>query len=329
MSSSTLLVDAVLATVTALFYAYVGAITLRRRVEDAEGRRAIRLFAAWWLGLAVLTLISVTRELLVLSGNLNVQLHYAMSAFSVLPLVLILWGLVYYLAYIYTGNARLFLPIALAHAAILAFLLYLVLTLKPTNVKVNDWSVALDYAVTAPKWMVSVLIAVILLPALAAAIGYGSLYGQTQDKSARYRIAMVSLAFIGWFGIAAIAAVTPLSKWYWWPLASRAVGLAATLMVLAAYRPPGWVRTRYDVRPVEDREEERRAPIWRSARTTLIRLDHPGKAQRRDLSRGRATISVAASATAPAASANPKLLVPGAAGAAAWAGWPGAPVTRA
>jgi len=251
MSGFTLTLDATLAAITAVLFAYAGWLTIARQVQTDDGRRATRRFSVWWFGLAALTFASTVNEALAAAGDLDVTTHRVLGDLSIAPLVLALWGLVSYLVYIYTGSPRTFAPITIFHVVVLAFLIGLVAYLTPTGVAVTDWGVQVQYAETVSTPVVALLILAILAPALVGAGLYGTLYFRTSDRTARYRIGMTSGAFLLWFGVAAIASPTHLSSWYWYPLVSRAIGIVATIMVILAYRPPRALRERYGITAVE------------------------------------------------------------------------------
>lgn len=260
-TSGTLALDAGLALATALLYGYVGRLTLARPSQEKDGRTAIRLFAVWWFGLAIITVTGAIRALLAAAGILDLPLHMALSFASLLPLVAAIWGLLYYLLYIYTGNRRFFWPVTVAHAGILVYFTYLTLWLDPLAVKVSDWSVTMENARTLTGAPLAFALFLILGPVMIAAIGYGSLAFRTQDPTTRYRVAMVSGAFILWFGSAVVASATMLGKWYWWPLAARGIALFSTLLILAAYRPPGFVRRWLGVAALPRTEEPSRPDL--------------------------------------------------------------------
>lgn len=251
-----IILDGTLAIATAILYVYVGAITLRRPTSDAPSRRAVRLFAVWWFGLAALTLAGTLRTIVVLAGYTDPTLHNVYSWISIVPLVAILWGLVSYLGYIYIGRTSVFTVTSIFHALLLAGLAYLVAIRPVTSVALGDFGVQLGYATELSGPVTGILIAAIILPALAAAIGYASLYFRTNDRSARYRIAMVSGAFVLWFGIAGLATPAGLSDLESWPLASRVIAFLATLMVLAAYQPPRWSQKAFGLRPALARADD-------------------------------------------------------------------------
>lgn len=249
MAAPTLLLDALLAIAMAGLFGYVGAIMWRRHVADADGQRAMRRFATFWFGLALATTISAIRLLLGYLGHLEVGTHVALSAVAAVPTVALLWGLVSYLAYIYVGRRWALTAATILHLAILAFVGYLLLTRIPVGVHTEPWNVVVDYETELSPTLVGVTLAAILLPTLAAAVAYGTLFFQTDDRDVRYRIAMTSGAFLQWFGAIGLAAALSLTTHDVWPLVSRLLGLVATLMVLAAYRPPGWLRERLGLSP--------------------------------------------------------------------------------
>lgn len=251
MSEATLLFDAAFALATSVLYAYVGRLVLSRETPDDGSRTAIRMFAVWWFALAGTTVLGAVRSALAGFGFVDFNLHIALAYMGFLPLVALLWGLVYYLVYIYTGNAKWFMPITVLHVAILAFLVWLTAYLQPTGVLVKDWSVEFTYAREIGGALVGVTLFTILGPALLAAIGYATLYFRTTDPTARYRIACVSGGFILWFGTSLVAASIPaLGQSSTWPVIGRLIGLVATLIILAAYSPPRFIEERLGVTPL-------------------------------------------------------------------------------
>lgn len=252
MSATTLILDATFATAIAALYAWVGVLMLRRPADGQDARLALGLFSVWWFGLALVTALGAARSLLAAAGIVDVPLHQALSVLGVVPLVAALWGLVYYLLYVYLGRRSLLWPVTVFHAILLLGFLYLVVWLQPTAVEVRDFGVGFTYARELQGALVSVALFGILGPALLASVGYGSLLFRTTDRTARYRIGMVSGAFLLWFGTSALSSPLGFSTWYWWPVAARVVGLVSTLLVLAAYVPPRPLAKALGIRRVTD-----------------------------------------------------------------------------
>lgn len=246
----TLAFDGIVSIATAVIFAYVGSLMARREVPDADSRVAMRLFAAWWFSLAAVTLGSGILGFLALSGVLTLGLYTGIAYVLLVPLTVALWGLLYYLVYIYTGNSKWLTPLTGAYLVIYFVLNYLVYYLHPTAFVVGDWSVTAVYERELTPVLGALSILLLLGPVLLAALAYGSLFFSARQRSVRYRVALVSGAFLLWFGSSGLAGLTGLNDATWWPLASRIVSLTATFMVLAAYRPPRALVKRFALEPV-------------------------------------------------------------------------------
>lgn len=190
------LLDGGLRLATAALCAAAAWVVSRRPV-DARDRHAMRMFALWWGGLAALEAID--------AGIADAGLRW--TYLRAPPLALALWGLLYYVAYLYAGRRAWLLPLGL-FAGILGGVL-----------------VALDASGHAGGWTALLVAA----PVLGAALAYASLYRRAGARAQRYRIALVGAA-MGLWGIAAVAA------------GSEALRLAVPLAALAAYQPPARLR---------------------------------------------------------------------------------------
>ena len=242
MVSITLLADTAFSLATAALYVAVGRTVRHRGVSDRASSRALGLFVLWWYAIAAFSVLGAARTLAAALGYLGLPYHVLLSYLSLLPLVAALWGLVYYLVFVHTGNERWLGPLGMMHAGLFVGFLALSVWLRPVAVEAGEWSVTIGYARTLSGPLVAVLLATLLGPVLLAAVAYATLWFRTKDRAARYRVALVSGSFIVWFGSAALASASALVGSAWWPYASRLVGLAATLTLLAAYRPPAPVR---------------------------------------------------------------------------------------
>lgn len=245
-----LLLNASLGLASAAVYGYVGRLMARRVVHHDGSRLAMRLFAVWWYGVAVFTLLGVAPSVLAAFGLTSLPLQATLAFAALAPLCAALWGLLFYLLYIYTGNRRLIVPLGVAHVGIYAFFTYVLAWLQPVGVIVDTWQVRLAYANELQGPVRAATLLALLGPVTLAALAYGSLYFRTRDRTSHYRVLMVAGAFLFWFGSAALANTTRLGQLDWWPPMSRAVGLIATLIVLAAYRPPRWLAQRAGIAPV-------------------------------------------------------------------------------
>lgn len=246
----TLLVSALVGLAAAAVYAYVGRLMAHRVVEHEDSRLAMRMFALWWYSLALLTTIGQGRKILVAFGVESLPLHTTLTYFTLLPLVLALWGLLYYLLFIYTGDRRLLVPLGLMHAGIFGYFTWVVAWLRPVGVSSTAWSAVLEYERDLSGPVLAITLALLLGPVIVGSFAYGTLFFRTRDRTSRYRIGLVAIAFLGWFGSSILGTALELNQLEYWPLASQLIGFGATLLVIAAYRPPTAVRRWLDVQPV-------------------------------------------------------------------------------
>lgn len=215
---------------------YVARLVSRRRASSPEAARALRSFSIWWYGLAATTAVGALRELLAALGVIERTPHATLT-YAIIPiLVVALWGLVDYLVYVHTGSARWRHAILVSHLVIGACLFGLVVYLHPLGATVADWEAPVVYEKSLSGPLLGIALVLLLGPVLFASLGYFSLAFRTRDAFARRRILTVSGAFLAWFGSAALASALRLDERAWWPLAADAIAVAATLVVLLAFR---------------------------------------------------------------------------------------------
>lgn len=252
MSQETLLAAAAFAFIAAGLYTYVGAMLARRRVSG-EAQLAATLFAVWWLGLAATTAIGGVLDILGAFSLASLPTVLTLTMFNLLVVCVALWGLLFYLVYLFTGRRGVLLPLSAFYVAYYALLVYFIVSGNPVGVEIRRWNVALDYAIDLsanPLWTPVLLL--LLVPQIAGALAYFTLYFRVKDRTSRYRVALVSWSIIIWFTTVLVAAGTGLSTADDYQLASRFLGLGAALAILFAYRPPGPIRRRLGVTSVSD-----------------------------------------------------------------------------
>lgn len=248
--ASTLLLDGFLGLAIAGIYVYIGR-TLARRPVEGEARRASLLFAGWWHALAVLTVIGSGTRALAAAGLLTFPLYEAAIYVTLVPLCFALFALLYYLVYLFTGRSTFLVPLAVIYSAFYVFLVGYVASLQPIGFIAGDWTLKLEYANPPEGGVHSTLILALVVPHIVGALAYMRLIFTLKDRTARYRVALVSGSILAWFGSSLLASELDLGDWYWWPLASRAIALVAALTILAAYRPPVWLQRRFRVASLE------------------------------------------------------------------------------
>lgn len=252
MTQPTLLISAIFGCAAAAIYAYVGWRLGQRAVATPDGRLAWRLLRVWWFGLAGTTLASGLMSLLAATGVTFLPIFVVLTYFSLLLICVALWGLVYYLVYLFTGSRRWLAPLTIFYIAYGAFLMYYITASVPIRVQAEPWTATIIYRQTLTGPLVIVVLVLLVVPQLLGALAYFSLYFRAKGATQKYRILMVSWSIIIWFGIALAASAAGLAQYDWWQILSRLIGLGAALAILMAYLPPAWLKRRYGVEGIKD-----------------------------------------------------------------------------
>jgi hypothetical protein len=206
----------------------------------------------WWYGLAGTTLASGVLSLLGAFGVTNLQLFVTITQVNFLAICVALYGLMYYLLYLFTGNRRLLTPLTVFYIAYYALLVYWSQSSLPIGVKLGRWSATLNYQqqFTGPLFVAVLLLLVI--PQIIGSMAYFSLYFRVKGTTQKYRILLVSWSIIIWFLSAFLASVSGLAQQDWWQIISRVIGLGAALTILMAYQPLGWIKRRFGVTSISE-----------------------------------------------------------------------------
>lgn len=244
-----LLVASSVDVAVAILLAFVGVVVARRHASPAA-RRAQRAFAVWWWGLSVTTGVTASREV---AGAFGVADAAAVVAVAnllqyayVVALCAAVWGLLYYLLYLYTGRSGFFWPLATFYGLYGLVALGLIIQMRPAGISVGKWFAGAAYA--SPQTggvLLTVMVLLLLLPQLVAAAAYATLYRKVENAESKYRIALVSGALFVWLGLSLVAPFIQLGRFEAWQAGGRLVGLAAAVVILMAFRPPAWVRARW------------------------------------------------------------------------------------
>lgn len=228
---------------SAFMFAIVGRVVAQRRVSE-EARTASALFAVWWYGLAGVTALGAVNSIAAAVGVRNLAFYVSGTMVALLVLCVILFALLYYLLFLFIGRRGLLGPLAMGYVLYFAFLVWYVIQREPQGILVHRWNIEIDYANDVTNPVTQLLVALLILPVIAGALAYFTLYFRTREKEQRYRIAMVSWSIIVWFGSAYAASVSPLAQADWWQVVSRVIGLLAASATLMAYKPPAWIQRR-------------------------------------------------------------------------------------
>lgn len=255
MSTATLALSAVTSLLTAGLYLYIGGILRRRRVSE-HARLANRMFVLWWQSLGYAGLFGVAFLGLYMAGGVEVWMYQTYLMFVLLVVFLALWGLQFYLAYLYTGSKRSFVPLGAFYG--LLFFATVALTERngvPDRIVDDGWTIRSEPVADMGLAFNLGFVLLIVGPQIVAAIAYARLYRKTTDRTQRYRIALVTGSIIVWFGSSIVATALEVSKDLGWILVSRLIGIMAALVILMAYRPPHWIRAKYGIRSIDDETE--------------------------------------------------------------------------
>ncbi|MCI4360071.1 MAG: hypothetical protein L3J91_00045 [Thermoplasmata archaeon] len=245
------LISAIASWIGVILYGYLGFRLAQRRVS-ADARIPAAQFSLFWLGLGGVTAIGAIESLIAAFQVPPLALVVTLLYLEVLGLCVVLWGLVGYLVYLFTGRSLL-VPLAVIYSVIYVLLVYFVTASVPTAVTVTQGSVGvtLSSQVTGP--IVGVLLLALLGPEIIGAILYFTLFFRTRDPTIRYRVTLVSWSLIVWLGLGSIVNVAAaLGGGLAAQILGRSIGVFAALVILLAFYPPAIIRRRLSVRGVDD-----------------------------------------------------------------------------
>lgn len=247
MSQATLALALVATILTSFLYIYIGRVVRMRKVSP-DARLANGMFVLWWHSLGGLGFLGAAVMATYLAGRLEIWMYQAYITFLLMVLFLALWGLQFYLLYLYTGSKRWFMPLAAFYAALFLATEGLIEYIgPPETITDNGWQLKTLPEVELGTAFNLAFSALIVGPALVTAIAYARLFRKTQDRTQRYRIALVTGAIIVWFGSSVIGTALDINQGLGWQLFSRIIGIVGAVVILMAYKPPKWVRDRYGI----------------------------------------------------------------------------------
>jgi hypothetical protein len=247
MIQPTLLFGALLSTLCAGIYFYVGQVLRRRRSDSPDSRLAWRLFVAWWYALSAATSSGAILNLLGAFGIVGLPLFTTITIMNFLAICVALYGLVFYLLYLYTGKRGILAPLSIFYIAYYGLLVYYVQASQPISVTVQPWRATLVYQTPLHGPIFSLVLILLLFPPIVGGFAYFMLYFQVKPATQRYRILLVSWSIIIWFLSVFFVSSAGLSDENWWQVISRLIGLAAAFAILFAYQPPSWIKRRFGV----------------------------------------------------------------------------------
>lgn len=247
MPATDALVRGAVALLTGSLHLGVGLFILRRRDLAPGATLANRLFATWWIGLALLYLASGPYTLATAYGWRDLPATLAYINILLLDVCVAMWGVLGFLLYVYRGTHRWLVPLAVFYGILGIALVWLVAWLDPIGFKPDG---SLEFARQLGGASTIVFGLLFSVPIFLAALAYLSLAFRITDRAPRYRIAMVGGVFVLRFGWSIVSAVTGLTRRYadapWLDFVNQGFSLLVPVVVILAYRPPGWIKARLD-----------------------------------------------------------------------------------
>jgi hypothetical protein len=171
---------------------------------------------------------------------------------NLLAICIALFGLMYYLLYLFTGSRRLLVPLSLFYIAYYILIMYYVQAREPVAVVVGRWNASLQYAKPAEGPLFVAALLLLVFPQIIGSLAYFTLYFRVQTLTQKYRILLVSWSILIWFLSALLASIAGLGQQDWWQVTSRLIGLFASLAILLAYDPLPWIRRRLGVSSIAE-----------------------------------------------------------------------------
>jgi hypothetical protein len=235
--------------VAVVIYAFLGWRFSQRQVAP-ENRLPVLQFSLFWLGLALATLIGAVEGTIAAFTTPSLSLIVTLYYVEILVLCVALWGLVGYLIRLYTGRDYV-VPLTGLYALLYVLLVYFITASSPNAVTVTLGSVGVKYATPVGGPILALLVLILVLPEFIAAILYFTLFFRTHDRTARYRIALVSWGLLAFFGIGSIGIATRLGGGPAAVAIGALVGIVPAFIILLAYYPTRAIRERLGVTGIE------------------------------------------------------------------------------
>lgn len=252
MIQPTLLFATICSLLSACIFFAIGLSLTRRKVVSPDARLAWVLFIVWWYALAGSNLATAVLNLLGAFGLTDLSVFLTFTQVDVLATCLALFGLVYYLLYLFTGSRRILLPLTIFYIVYYILLVYYFNWCTPLSVSVGRWNVGLEYQRTQAGPFFLFVLTLLIFPEIIGSIAYFSLFFRVKDLTQKYRVALVSWSLIISLVSSFVASIAGVAELDWWQVASRLIGLAAALAMLLAYQPLGWIKLRWGISSIAD-----------------------------------------------------------------------------
>ncbi len=210
-----------------------------RELKNESDRLAWQALRVWWFFLGLSTLVTPVRTLLVNANVQDLNIYLWLGLANTAALCAALWGLLFYLIYLYTGNRKWALPLGVFYLLFfLGLVYYSIFVMQPTGVTMANGTATLTYANQASPLFGIATILLLLAPQILAALFYFSLFFRLKDRAPKMRVLLVSVPLVIWFASPLIGLLLGASTAPWWAITSRLIALAAVVVIYWAYYPP-------------------------------------------------------------------------------------------
>ncbi len=252
MLQPTLLVGTAFSFASAGIYYFVGRSLSRRRLSSADAYLAWNLFILWWYALAGSSLTSGALSLLGGLGITDLPIFLTFTQANLLAACAALYGLVYYLLYLFTGNRKILLPLTIFYVLYYLLLTYYFNWSLPLRVEVGRWSADLVYQNQQLGFFYAFMLILLVCPQIFGSVAYFTLFFRAREITQKYRIVLVSGSIFVVFVSPILASIFGWTHYDGWQIASRLIGLGATTTILLAYWPIRWIKHRFGVTSIAE-----------------------------------------------------------------------------
>jgi hypothetical protein len=242
----------VLETTSAIIFLGLAVKLNSRQVAEAADRQAWKAYVIFWAAIGTQELLSQVSSIVALAGVTDINVHLAFSLLSILLISLALWGLLYFLVYVYSGKTAYYWVLAGFYIAYFIFLIAFTFYRNPTGIELVGPGAAIQYEREVPIVIGLVVLATLVFPQIIAGFMYFLLYFRVKERALKYRVLLVSWSIILWFGLAFLASLFGVSALSYWPFVSSFIALMAVLVSYLAYFPPNWVQHRLNLNSLQE-----------------------------------------------------------------------------
>lgn len=248
-TSATFLAGSLLTVLEGAAYLLVAGLLGRRRVAGDLAVPA-RMFQAWWELIGVNKIASALAGLGAAAGWVSDPVYVAMIYLNVVILCISLWSLLSYFTYLRNGPPAIRTWIIILYSAYYLLLTYHITAGGPIGAEIGPWRASLANQGGAPPLRQLAVLTLLVLPETIAAVSYLLLVFRVRDRTARFRIALVSIGILAWTATILLVALPAFESSPGVQVASKLIGIAGALLCVLAYLPPRWLRTRLRVESI-------------------------------------------------------------------------------